>query len=426
MRKTILFLLSIIITSCAVEQDTVLKISCDHPSAIVNSDGTSAELNIGATGDNIIFKVESSSEWTVDENQSDWYNVEYNKNTLVINVEQFISDNGQRESMITLRNQEGLNAYIYIDQVSDKPTTLNIKMGTNTISSRGGTISVNVESNFPESISAEIIDSPVNFLTVQYDKTNKLLNIGADKNITGKNISAKILITAGYGSNIATEEIEIHQHSGKMVLKYRTDKDGIVIALPLWGLVDVNIDWGDNSNEDYKILIPDESENGYITHWYEKAGEYEVAISGNIERIYCNGSQMCINYLTDIIQWGDNNIKSLENAFSGTMIQNVPSPETFSLENVTNVKSAFENCSKLESVAYNIFDSSLEISNFSFLFKGCSSLKGESPYSLIDGKKIHLYERKDNDIFLSPSEYTETFRDCNNLEDYNDIPANWK
>ena len=52
------------------------------------------------------------------------------------------------------------------------------------------------------------------------------------------------------------------------------------------------------------------------------------------------------------------------------------------------------------------------------LFNGCSSLTGESPYTMIDGKKVHLYERNNpeyNTQFIEIIESVGAFRGCNKL-----------
>ncbi len=57
----------------------------------------------------------------------------------------------------------------------------------------------------------------------------------------------------------------------------------------------------------------------------------------------------------------------------------------------------------------------------------CSALTGESPYTMIDGQKVHLYERKNySEHFTRPTNTFPTFRDCFGLTDLNQIPSDWK
>ena len=61
----------------------------------------------------------------------------------------------------------------------------------------------------------------------------------------------------------------------------------------------------------------------------------------------------------------------------------------------------FFECRNLTSIPVNLFDNNIKIQEAEYAFANCSSLSGESPYTIIDGKKIHLYERKDAlDYFL--------------------------
>ena len=48
--------------------------------------------------------------------------------------------------------------------------------------------------------------------------------------------------------------------------------------------------------------------------------------------------------------------------------------------------------------------------DFMYTFHSCHSVKGESPYTIIDGVKYHLYERHLNpDQFVTPTSYTDCF-----------------
>lgn len=54
-------------------------------------------------------------------------------------------------------------------------------------------------------------------------------------------------------------------------------------------------------------------------------------------------------------------------------------------------------------------------------------MSGESPYTLVDGKKVHLYERNAYpDHFSAIPNYKSCFTDCTGLSDYNAIvEAGW-
>lgn len=95
----------------------------------------------------------------------------------------------------------------------------------------------------------------------------------------------------------------------------------------------------------------------------------------------------------------------------------------------------FSKCSALESLPASLFDTVRRLTYIDGCFEGCTSLTGESPYTIItaeDGseQKVHLYERTRGTDFLSvpgsASAYAKCFMDCTGLSDYDDIPTSWK
>jgi hypothetical protein len=87
---------------------------------------------------------------------------------------------------------------------------------------------------------------------------------------------------------------------------------------------------------------------------------------------------------------------------------------------------AFYSCSKLSEIPVSLFDNQRWVTNFQSAFSYCSSLTGESPYTYINGNKVHLYERKDySDYFIVPND-ASCFSSCTKLTDYADIPSSWR
>ena len=94
---------------------------------------------------------------------------------------------------------------------------------------------------------------------------------------------------------------------------------------------------------------------------------------------------------------------------------------------VTYISYSFEGCSSLRSVPTNLFDKMRILQSTTRLFYGCQSLTGESPYTLINGEKVHLYERQNHPTeFLEITSHSNTFRNCTNLTDHNSMPSNWR
>lgn len=95
----------------------------------------------------------------------------------------------------------------------------------------------------------------------------------------------------------------------------------------------------------------------------------------------------------------------------------------------------FAECTSLESIPVSLFDTVRRINYIDSCFEGCTSLTGESPYTIIvaeDGTqtKVHLYERTKGDDFpnvpSSASAHEACFAGCTGLTDYNDMPTTWR
>ena len=95
----------------------------------------------------------------------------------------------------------------------------------------------------------------------------------------------------------------------------------------------------------------------------------------------------------------------------------------------------FMNCSSLKSIPAGLFDTVRRINYIDQCFEGCSSLTGESPYTMITDaegveKKVHLYERVRGEDFpnapVSASAHADCFSGCTGLTDYDSMPSTWK
>lgn len=87
----------------------------------------------------------------------------------------------------------------------------------------------------------------------------------------------------------------------------------------------------------------------------------------------------------------------------------------------------FLNCKLLKTIPAAIFDYNRQISSVEGLFAQSYNIEGESPYTLIDGRKVHLYEReKYSTEFVAIDTYRRCFDGCTKLSDYKDLPDNWR
>ena len=75
----------------------------------------------------------------------------------------------------------------------------------------------------------------------------------------------------------------------------------------------------------------------------------------------------------------------------------------------------------------NLFDNLRKIANFNYCFTYCRELGGESPYTMVGNRKVHLYERSSYpDYFVTPTYHEQAFAGCDHLSDFDTVPSDWK
>ena len=118
---------------------------------------------------------------------------------------------------------------------------------------------------------------------------------------------------------------------------------------------------------------------------------------------------------------------SFDWAFSGcSSIEALPDGLFMHNPLITSLCGTFNGCYNLKHVPVNIFDNNARLDNLERLFLN-ANLQGESPYTIIEGRKYHLYERYlASDYFVTPSNSFYCFRNCHNLTDYDMIPESFK
>ena len=115
------------------------------------------------------------------------------------------------------------------------------------------------------------------------------------------------------------------------------------------------------------------------------------------------------------------NVTSFSRTFYGcSSLSEIPENLFAECKNVTSFGSTFDDCSSLTEIPVSIFDNNRKVKDFTQTFSSCNSVKGESPYTIIDGVKYHLYERYLNpDQFVTPTSYDSCFR--SNFSDIDEI-----
>lgn len=131
-------------------------------------------------------------------------------------------------------------------------------------------------------------------------------------------------------------------------------------------------------------------------------------------------------------------LTSFEGAFADcTSLESLPS-DLFSAQGsgTSSVKftDCFCGCSSLKTLPSGLFDTIRRINYIDGCFEGCTSLTGESPYTVttVNGveKKVHLYERAKGEEFpyvpSSATAHEACFAGCSGLSDYAAMPSTWK
>ena len=113
--------------------------------------------------------------------------------------------------------------------------------------------------------------------------------------------------------------------------------------------------------------------------------------------------------------------------FDCSSLTSIPEKLFANCPKVTDFYAIFEYCTSLTSIPSSLFDNNRKVKDLTYAFDGCSALTGESPYTMIGDKKVHLYERADYPKhFTTPTDFWKCFYDCTGLTDYNQIPSDWK
>lgn len=141
----------------------------------------------------------------------------------------------------------------------------------------------------------------------------------------------------------------------------------------------------------------------------------------------------------------------------------IEAPQAFSFMDLLSAVSAFENCTSLKSVV-DLFKECKKLTDVTNVFKGCTNIKhaarvfqdcavlnppvnvfddckkayyfnkcynnlpaatNESPYTVVNGQKVHLWERTPELGFALPTQYDFCFTDSPNFADCANIPEAW-
>lgn len=114
-------------------------------------------------------------------------------------------------------------------------------------------------------------------------------------------------------------------------------------------------------------------------------------------------------------------LTNIEKAFAYSKLKTIPADEFSNNKELVNVSKVFLNSTELTNMPN--FLENKKITNFSQAFDGCSKLTGSTP---TDENGYKLWQRAGKQGYPSTINGEHCFRGCTQLDDYNEIPNNWK
>lgn len=121
--------------------------------------------------------------------------------------------------------------------------------------------------------------------------------------------------------------------------------------------------------------------------------------------------------------------KQFSDTFNGcTNLAAIPADLFAKNEEASNFMNVFMNCTSLTSIPTGLFDNNKKVINIKAGFSGCTNVEGESPYTMVEGVKVHLYERGNYPDLFTPytaSQISATFKGCTKLSDYQYMVDNY-
>ena len=114
-------------------------------------------------------------------------------------------------------------------------------------------------------------------------------------------------------------------------------------------------------------------------------------------------------------------LTNIQEAFANSKLKTIPADEFSNNKELVNVSKVFLNSTELTNMPN--FLENKKITNFSQAFDGCSKLTGSTP---TDENGYKLWQRAGKQGYPATINGEHCFRGCTQLDDYDEIPSNWK
>ena len=130
--------------------------------------------------------------------------------------------------------------------------------------------------------------------------------------------------------------------------------------------------------------------------------------------------------VADDIFAGCTKVTDIWSCFTDTpKLKAVPATLFADMKSLADFEYNFQRCTALTSLPASLFDNNRAIKWMDYSIMDCTALTGESPYTVINGTKVHLYERGNYpDDFINISGHDYVFRGAEGLTDYDEILKN--
>ena len=366
-----------------MQDDTVLTfemyaqfgIEFDSADKFVES-GASVSVPFTLTGadENAVVEALAEGGWAAD--------VKLDKETLSGTIEITAPAETSTGKVIVLANDGGyktlMRTLTFISGV------LNVSTSSVEAPSSGGTVSVEVETDMDFEVSIpEAAADWISAVETRSEVRTETVTLQVAANSAGTPRQAEVALVSG---GVTVETVIVFQMAdydpALFVLEAQAREltgsaasYSMKVYLPLYGDVDVTVDWGDGSSEEVKKTVSTAA--ALVQHTYTETGTYYITVNGSAGAL--KGTSINKNAapaVTRILQWGRLGVTSLEDAFkNNTSITSVPSPEEGAFAAVTTADGMFDGCSSLKTVPGDLLASAAGLTDVGSIFNGCSSLE---------------------------------------------------
>ncbi len=311
---------------------------------------------------------------------ADWLAVEKGDGKLILHAAPNESAESRSAEVAVTAGTDGNTAVqtLTVTQDGIEAATLEVSPLSAEFLPEGGSAEITVTTNRPE---WEAVPD-AGWLAVEKSDGKFILSVGANNGNEPR--TATVTVTAGEGPGLKSAAVAVSQPAAdkRLIIELTVTTDGVTGRLPLDGTVDCTVDWGDGSE-------PEAVTEAYPAHAYERAGTYEVAVSGTVTSLNSNNSSKfptaARKLVTAVKQWGNTSLTSMKAAFyQCSNLSALPEKTGDGFAFVSTFMQAFYQCTSLATLPEDLFAAAEWNESFQYAFSGCAALEN-IPAGLFSG-----------------------------------------